>query len=408
MKPKVQSLSLCDLAGRVPSFFNFAFVLGALMLVSGKGFSAEPAASSYRVYVGTYTNNAQNSEGIYLFDFDAQTGKAGKPRLAGKLVNPSFLVIDPQQQFLYAVNEVNELAENGGKKRTGAVSAMRIEPTSGELTEINHQPSQGRGPCHVSIDHSNHDVLVANYGSGSAACFPRSEDGSLRPASAVVQHEGHGTDPRRQEGPHAHSINVSPDNRFAIVCDLGLDQVKVYRFDPAAGTLAENDPPFVATAPGAGPRHFAFHPNGKFAYNNNELDWTLVAYRWNAAKGVLTPLATVSTIPAGAKAVGGTAEVAVHPNGKFVYVSNRGPDTIAIFRLGEDGKPEPAGFASTQGKFPRHFAIDPTGKFLLAANQDTGTIVVFSINEQTGALTPTGDVIEVPAPVCVRMIPQRG
>jgi 6-phosphogluconolactonase len=247
-------------------------------------------------------------------------------------------------------------------------------------------------------------VLVANYGSGSIACLPIRPDGRLGEATSSIQHEGSSIDPRRQQGPHAHSINLDAAGRFAFVADLGLDEVLIYRFDAAKGKLTPNDPPSTKVAPGAGPRHFAFHPTGRYAYVINELSSTVTALRYDARQGSLASLQTVSTVPEGFDGRSTTAEVRVHPSGKFLYGSNRGHDSIACFAVDTaTGKLTPIGHQSTQGKTPRNFGIDPTGSYLLAANQGTGNVVVFRIDPQTGMLRPAEQSITVPMPVCIKM-----
>ncbi|MFN4179154.1 MAG: lactonase family protein [Armatimonadota bacterium] len=350
-----------------------------------------------RVYVGTYTG--KGSKGIYAFEFNLRTAEATQPKLVAEAPNPSFIAIHPSARFIYAVNEI----WGGGKE--GTVSAFAIQP-DGNLQFLNQQSSKGVGPCHLTVDKTGKFVLVANYGSGSVAVLPILTDGRLGEATCSIQHEGKSVNPQRQEGPHAHSVNLDPVNRFAIVADLGIDKLLVYRFDAVKGILEPNDTPFVATAPGAGPRHIAFHPNGKFLYAINELNSTVTAYSYDDAKGILTELQTVSTLPEGFAGNNTTAEVQVHPTGKFLYGSNRGHDSIAIFAIDEaTGKLTSVGHQSTQGKTPRNFGIDPTGTYLFAANQDSDNIVVFRIDPQTGRLEPSGRIIEVPTPVCVKFLP---
>ncbi|MEZ8219838.1 6-phosphogluconolactonase [Candidatus Fervidibacteria bacterium JGI MDM2 JNZ-1-D12] len=350
-----------------------------------------------RVYVGTYTG--KGSKGIYAFEFNLRTSKAAEPRLVAETPNPSFIAIHPTARFLYAVNEI----WGGGKE--GTVSAFSIQ-RDGSLQFLNQQPSKGVGPCHLTVDKTGKFVLVANYGSGSVAVLPILPDGRLGEATCSIQHEGKSVNPQRQEGPHAHSINLDPANKFAIVADLGIDKLLVYRFDATKGILEPNDPPFAATAPGAGPRHIAFHPNGKFVYAINELNSTVTAYRYDAVKGTLTELQTVSTLPEGFTGNNTTAEVQVHPSGRFLYGSNRGHDSIAVFAIDEaTGKLSPLGHQSIQGRTPRNFGIDPTGTYLFAANQDSDNIVVFRIDAQTGKLEPTGLIVEIPTPVCVKFLP---
>jgi 6-phosphogluconolactonase len=257
----------------------------------------------------------------------------------------------------------------------------------------------------VSVDHAGRNVLVANYGGGSVSVLPIGDDGRLGEATAFIQHEGSSVDPRRQTAPHAHSINVDPDNRFAFVADLGLDRVMIYRFDSQQGTLAANDPPWASVAPGAGPRHFAFQPGGRFAYVINELQSTVTAFAYDAARGALQEIQTLPTLPDDFSGSNTTAEIQVHPSGRFLYGSNRGHDSIAVYAIDADsGRLRFVEHESTQGDLPRNFGIDPSGRFLLAANQGSDSVVVFRIDGATGALTPTGQSIEVASPVCVRMV----
>jgi 6-phosphogluconolactonase len=351
------------------------------------------------VFIGTYTDG--KSKGIYRCELDLKSGKLSTPELAATLKSPSFLGIHPTHRFLYAVNE------SGNGKNTGSVSALALDPKSGTLTLLNQQTAGGDGPCHINVDKAGKNALIANYGGGSAAVLPIGADGKLAHIVSFVQHKGSSVDKSRQEAPHAHSINLDKANRFAFVADLGLDKVMIYRFDPDKGTITPNDPPDVMLAPGSGPRHFAFHPDGKTAYVNGEMAMTITACDYDADKGMLTAGQTLSTLPEGANRKGAsTAEVVVHPSGKFVYVSNRGHNTIAIFAI--DGKTRKLTAVGHQGeniKTPRNFAIDPTGTFMIVANQDGNSLVMFRINQKTGELQPTGTMVDVPAPVCVRMVP---
>ncbi|NWG13527.1 MAG: lactonase family protein, partial [Acidobacteria bacterium] len=285
-----------------------------------------PAGDSF-VYIGTYTS--RGSEGIYLCRLDGRTGAMTAPGLAAKTPNPSFLAIHPTGRFLYAVSEISSFE---GRK-TGAVSAFVRDPKTGALSLLNTISSGGPGPCHVSIDRTGRLLLVANYGGGSIAALPIREDGSLQEASAFVQHSGSSVNPKRQERPHAHSINPSPDNRFAVVADLGLDQVLVYRLDPVKGSLIPNEPPFARVNPGAGPRHFAFHPGGEFAYVINEIQSTVTALAWDPKVGILREIQTLTTLPAVLVENNSTAEIQVHASGRFLYGSNRGHDSIAVFAI---------------------------------------------------------------------------
>ncbi len=362
---------------------------------------AAPESSDYLVYIGTYTN--QKSKGIYAYRMSAAKGELTSLGLAADIVNPSFLAVHPNRKFLYAVTEVSDLEGQKG----GAVSAFAIDAATGKLTFLNRVSSRGAGPCYLVVDKTGKSVLVANYGGGSVAALPVHDDGRLGEASAFVQHAGSSLNPKRQQGPHAHSINLSSDNRFAIAADLGLDELLVYRFDPSKGSLAANRPPLAKVKPGAGPRHFAFHPKGGFAYVINEMQSTVTAFRYDARQGALSELQTVSTLPAGFAGNNSTAEVQVHPSGKFLYGSNRGHNSIAVFAIDGKGMLAPVEHVSTQGRTPRNFGIDPSGAYLLAANQQSDTIAVFRIDPATGRLTPTGQVVETPAPVCVKFVSMR-
>lgn len=358
----------------------------------------EAAGKTVTVYVGTYTAGTE-SKGIYRFTLDLDTGQltpAGEPAAAA---NPSFLAFHPSGRFLYAVSEVRDFEPNAG-----AVSAFAIDPKTGALTLLNQQSSKGPGPCHLSLDKDGKNVLVANYGGGSVAVLPVQADGRLKTSSTLLQHLGSSVNPRRQAAPHAHSINLDPVNRYALVADLGLDKVFVYRFEAGAGTLLPHDPQSFQTAPGAGPRHLAFRPGGANAYVINEMTSTVTALRWDAANGELTEIQTLSTLPEGFSGDNSTAEVVVSPDGKFLYGSNRGHDSIAIFAIDQaSGRLTPVGHQPTLGKTPRNFAIDPSGAYLLAANQGSDTLAVFRIDRATGRLTPVGAPVSVPRPVCVRM-----
>jgi 6-phosphogluconolactonase len=361
----------------------------------------EAKAAPLWLYVGTYTGGP--SKGIYRFDMDPATGKLTGRALAATTANPSFLAIHPNHRFLYAVGELEQF---GGKK-SGAVSAFAIDPRTGDLTLLNQQPSGGAGPCHLVVDRQGKHVLVANYGGGSASVLPIQDDGRLGEATSFVQHKGSSVNKQRQEGPHAHSINLDPANHFAFVADLGLDKVLVYRYDAEKGTLKPNDPPAIDIDPGSGPRHFAFHPSGRHAYVINELKSTITAMEFDAERGILKKIQTVSALPKEFKGESWTAEVQVHPSGKFLYGSNRGHDSIVVFAIDPDtGKLSYVGHQGHKIKTPRNFAIDQTGTFLLVGNQGADSIVVFRIDPKTGELTPTGTTVEVPVPVCLKMMPR--
>jgi 6-phosphogluconolactonase len=388
-----------------------AFFLSATVLL-GIGFSIvtlgaaqgeSPArAGELLVFIGTYTG--AKSKGIYVSRLDLSSGKLAEPELAAEIASPSFLALSPDHRFLYAVNEVGSFA---GKK-SGAVSAFSVNPQTGALRLLNQQPSGGGGPCHLTVDRSGKNVLVANYGGGNVSVFPLAKDGSLGEATAFMQHHGSSVNKQRQNAPHAHGIYVDARNRFAFVPDLGIDQVVIYRFDADKGSLTPNDPPFAALAPGAGPRHLSFHPNNQHAFVINELLCTITAFRYDADRGTLDEIQTISTLPEGQSVLPNfsTAEIEVHPSGKFLYGSNRGHDSIAVFAIDPDrGALRLVQHESTQGKTPRNFAIEPAGRYLLAANQNSDNIVVFRIDSATGRLTPAGQSIQVGAPVCVQFMP---
>jgi 6-phosphogluconolactonase len=365
--------------------------IGALQAAT----DSEP--TKVRVYIGTYTKG--ESKGIYRFDLDLKTGQPSLPEVAAEPINPSFLAIRPNGKSLYCVTEMN----SSGTK-VGAVDALAIGPASEKLRILNLEQSKGIGPCHVSVDRSGNFLLVANYGSGSIAVLPIGEDGQLGAATAVVQHEGSSVNKTRQDRPHAHSINMDPTNRFALVCDLGLDKVLVYRLDLEKGTLTANDPPFATVAPGSGPRHLTFHPNGEWAYVLNEIASTVTVFQWDAEKGTLSEIQTLSALPDGLTMPENTAaEVQVHPSGKFLYASNRGHDSIAMFAIdAASGRLTSIGHQPSGGETPRNFAIDPTGKWLLEAHQNSGTVSVFAIDEASGKLRPTEYSVVIPSPVCVK------
>lgn len=378
------------------------FIIGAVMGMT-KTTAAADGVRDYLVYVGTYTRGGK-SKGIYTLKLNMKTGTLSQVGVTEGVVNPSFLAIHPSNKFLYAVGEISEF----DGQPTGGVTAFAIAPKDGSLTKLNEKSSGGAGPCHLVVDATGKNVLVANYGGGSVACLPINADGTLEDASSFIQHKGSSVNEQRQSGPHGHSINLSLDNKFAFAADLGLDKVLIYAFDAEKGRLTPNDPAAVEVKPGSGPRHFAFHPSGKYAYVINEMALTVTAFKYDAQQGRLDTLQTISTIPDADRNQQGlsTAEIRVHPSGKFLYGSNRGHDTIAAFSIHQEtGELTYIENESTQGKTPRNFFIDPTGTYLLAENQSTDSIVVFRINQGTSELEPTGNSIEIPAPVCIRMIP---
>ena len=359
-----------------------------------------PAAStkpSMFVYIGTYTG--EKSQGIYRARLDLASGTVSEPELAAATTNPSFLALHPTGRFLYAGNEVGKFRD----QPTGSVSAFALDGRTGALTPLNQEASGGSGPAHVSVDTAGKVLLVANYGGGSVASLPIQTDGSLKPAASVIEHEGASVHPKRQTKPYAHSIKVDPSNTFAYAADLGADRIFVYRLDPGAATLTPATPPAATMAPGSGPRHTALSANGRFLYAINELSLGV-----DAKTGALTEVQTIGTLPPGVAAdpAFSTAEVAIHPSGRFLFGSNRGHDSLVVFAIDQDsGRLTLVEHEPTQGKTPRGFGIDPTGMYLLAGNQRSDTIVVFRIDAKTGALTPTGQTLTVGSPVSIVFVP---
>jgi 6-phosphogluconolactonase len=372
----------------------------SLLVLPSDVFAAEAAARQL-VYYGTYTGG--KSRGIYVSRFDPATGRLSAPELAAETASPSFLAVHPTKPLLFAVNEVGDFS---GKK-SGAVGAFAIDRQSGKLTLLNQQPSGGDGPCHLIVDKRGRHVIAANYGSGSTVVLPIGDDGRLGASSAFVQHEGASINKSRQEGPHAHCAALDNANRFAFIADLGLDKILVFKYDPANGSLIPNTPPSASVKPGSGPRHFAFTPGNRFGYVINEINCTLTAFSHDAGRGVLSEIQTVSTLPPGEVFLPSysTAELEVHPSGKFIYGSNRGHDTIAVFAIdSKSGKLSLVQHQPTGGKVPRSFGIDPSGRWLLAANQDSDSVTVFGIDQKTGRLTSTGESVTVGKPVCVKFV----
>ena len=353
-------------------------------------------------YFGTYTG--AKSEGIYVTRFDSTTGQLSAPELAAETRNPTFLAVAPGGNFLYAVSEVDE----ADGKPSGAVSAYKLGTTTGKLTLLNQQPSGGSGPCHVSVDTMGKCLLVANYGSGSIAALPIHADGSLGEATTVLQHAGSGANPQRQAGPHAHFILPSPDNRFALDCDLGLDKIFINHLDANTGKLTANEPPFATVVPGSGPRHLVFSPDGKFVYVINEMGGTITVFSYADTNAAMTEVQTISTLPKGFSGKNTAAEIVMHPSGKFIFGSNRGHDSIAVFAVNrQTGKLTLIEHQSTLGRTPRHFVIDPTGRWLLAENQASDSVVVFALDPETGKLKPTGQTVTLGSPVCLVFVAKK-
>ncbi len=355
--------------------------------------------NEFLVYVGSY--NKAKGKGIHAYRFDAAAGQLTSLGLATEAVNPTFVTVNPGGRFLYATKEV---ARHEGRK-SGAVKAFAIDRKTAKLRFLNEVASGGTIPCYVALDKTGKYAMVANYGSGSVEVIEVRKDGRLGKVTAFDQYAGSSVNPERQEGPHAHSINPSPDNRYAISADLGLDKVFVYRFDQKTGTLHPNQPAYAVVNPGSGPRHIAFAPNGRFVYVIGEMKSNITTFAYDAARGVLRKLQTVSTLPKGFKGQSDCAEIAVSPSGKFVYGSNRGHDSIAVFAVdARKGTLASVERVPSGGRWPRHFAIDPTGSYLLAANQESDAVVVFAIDRKTGRLAPTGQAHQVSSPACVRFV----
>jgi 6-phosphogluconolactonase len=364
---------------------SFAHMLGA------------KRAGELLLYVGTYTTG--KSEGIYLYRLNLSSGELKHVATTRGVVNPSFLALAPSRRYLYAVNEVQEFAG----KRSGAVSAFAVDQKTGALRLLNQQPSLGADPCYVDVDAGGRFVLIANYTGGNVSVFPVQSDGSLGASTDMKQGRGSSVNRERQEGPHAHCIVLDPSNRFAYSCDLGTDKIMIFRFDARNGKLLPNEQPWVQVKPGTGPRHLAFNPSGKYVFVLNELRSTVTAFGRDPEKGSLKELQTLSALPQDFTGSNTGADIHVSPNGRFLYGSNRGHDSIAIFAIDpRDGTLNSVGNEPTRGMTPRNFAIDPSGEFLLVANQKSDNIVVFRIDQRTGQLSSTRHIAEVPSPVCLK------
>lgn len=377
------------------------FGTALVILVTGLSpeiISARAATSDYLVYVGTYTD--QESKGIYAYRFDSSTGRLTPLGLAAESANPSFLSSDSNGRFLYAVNEFDSYQG----KPTGAASAFAIDSATGKLSLLNQVSSRDQGPAHIAIDHTGKFAFVSNYSLGSMAVFSLLKDGRLGDQVGFVQHKGSSINKQWQQGPHVHQVFLSPDNRFALVADPGIDQVMAYPFDGGTGKLGE---PVIAHAPpGSGPRHMVFSRDGKFLYVITELSSSVLTYAYDPKNGELRQVATISTLPKEFSGTNYAAEIEVHPSGKFLYASNRGDDSIAVFSIDTaKGVLKPVEFVPTKGKRPRNFVLDPTGSWLLVANQESDNLVVFRVNRETGRLTANGEALRVASPACVTFVP---
>jgi len=354
-------------------------------------------AAQHRLYFGTYTQGDSASDGIYTAVFDDSTGRLTEPVLVAATENPSFLAIHPTQPLLYCVNELTEF----DGKAQGAVSAFLVDKDSGSLNFINQQPSGGGAPCHLNVDAGGRFVLSANYMGGNTVVLPIGEGGGLAEASCLIQHDGDGPDKQRQEAPHAHSVNLSADNSKAYVADLGTDRIWIFDFDARSGQLTPGSPAYAEGVPGGGPRHLTFHPAEKYAWSNNEMTATVMGFHRDPQTGGLERFQELSTLPEDDTGRRSTAECLVHPSGKFVYVSNRGHDSIAVYSVNDDGRLNTLQIQKTGGEEPRNFFIMPDGRWLLAANQNSDSIVVFRILND-GTLEKTPEQITVGRPVCIR------
>ena len=357
----------------------------------------------YYVYVGTYTD--ADSKGIYGYRFDAATGRLAPLGIAAEVANPSFVVTDPAHRHLYAVTEMTERGPNP-YKTNGYISSFSIDSRTGSLTFLNKVSSGGGGPCHLVVDRTGKILFVANYGSGNVASFAIEPDGRIGVMTGQDQQSGSSIDPKRQQGPHAHAVVLSPDNRFLFVPDLGLDRILIYRVDEAKRTFTPNNPSYVSVKPGLGPRHFLFGAEARFAYAVCEMGSSVVVFSYDDQSGELTPVQTISTLPPDFSGEDNSAEIQAAPSGHFLYVSNRGNDSIAVFQVdARTGLLNKVQIVPTQGKIPRNFVIDPTGRYLLVANQNSNNIVIFAINPDSGQLTPTTQVTNVPSPVSILFVP---
>jgi 6-phosphogluconolactonase len=373
----------------------------ALVLAApfGATVACRAQAGGRLVLVGTYTG--EQSRGVYACRFDEATGRLTVLGLAGETRNPSFLVSDQAGRYVYAVNEVSD----AGPNKSGGVTSFALTRTPPSLAQKATQPTGGADPCHLALDATGRTLAVANYTGGNFSLFPVGADGAIGAASATFAATGSGPDTARQAGPHGHQVVFDPTNRYLLAVDLGVDRVLVYQFDAAKGTITPNDPPSAALPPGSGPRHLAFHPDGAHLYVINELASTIAAFDWDGTSGRLMPRSVIATLPDGYKGESSTAEIAVHPGGRFLYGSNRGHDSIAVFAIADDRSLRLVHHEPTRGRTPRHFTIDPSGRWLLAANQNSNTVSVFRIDDTTGSLTPTGALTPVSAPVCLLFVP---
>jgi len=374
---------------------KFTFLLLPFLLIQ----ACSSPKNEFLVYMGTYTGHG--SDGIYAYRFNPVKGDLTPIGLVAKTDNPSFIAIDSAGQFLYAVNELDSFQN----QPAGAVSVFAIDRKSGQLKLLQQISSLGAAPAHLSLDKSGRYLLVANYNGGNAAVFPIGADGQLGPHTSLIQDSGSSVNPYRQSGPHAHFIQATNDNKFVLVADLGIDKIIINRFDATTGSLTPADSAFARLAPGSGPRHIAFTPSGKFVYVLNELTSTITVFSYQSETGAMQSKQTLSTLPANFSGNNSGAEIVADARGKFLYVSNRGDNSIALFSINSnDGSLQPVEWTSSGGKTPRNFEIDPTGNWLFAANQNSDNIVLFKIDEASGRLSQYSDSTKVVSPVCLRFL----
>lgn len=402
--------------------FYLVFLL-SLMLLIPASWSQSASGGEYFVYFGTYTGfvymneglpaGVSHSKGIYVSRFRPATGEVSRPELAAEIANPSFLAIHPNRRFLYAVIE-DPMSLGPEFDHESFVSAFAIDPANGKLRLLNTRPTGGTSTCYISIDKTGHYALLANFGSSSISVLRINDDGSLGEQTSFMKHTGHGKDPSFQDRAHPHSIDVSPDNRYAIVSDLGVDRVFIYKFDAATGKLSPHNPPSVEMEAGGGPRHFVFDSAGKYGYSLKEMSGIVTVLAWNPGEASLTKVQDANTLASDFVGANDSAEIAIHPNGKFLYESNRryrganlfGPDTIGVFAIDPDtGKLSEIEQDSPGGLMPRNFAIDPTGTYLFSGNELSNTVTVFRVNGDSGRLSPTSTVLKIDVPVCIEFVP---
>jgi 6-phosphogluconolactonase len=376
-------------------------VFGSALLMPASAQSAQSAPEMF-AYVGTYSTG--DSKGIYQYRVqENSSGLTLTPLgLAAAAANPSFLAVDTKRRVLFAVNETSDF----GGKPSGAVSAYAMEAGTGRLTLLNQKPTNGTDPCHIVLDPSGQNVLIANYSSGSVAVYRVGSDGRLGEMSSFVQHQGKSVHPDRQKGPHAHAINFDPSGRLVFVCDLGMDKVMAYQFDAATGKLTPATPASIPLAAGAGPRHMTFRADGRFAYVVNELNSTVTAFAVEPGTSRFREVQTISTLPPDFKGRSTCAEIQLHSSGSFLYASNRGHDSLAVFAVdAASGKLRAVDYALTGGRTPRHFDFSPAGTHVVAANQETGTLQISTIDPKTGRLQAAASLVPAPVPVCVVFAP---